>query len=86
MLVFKPERLRQLRVKGGFDMSKFARALQKYAPKAYRSTIRNWEKGAIPNSLYGVAISKILGIALESLFDFIEDHPPIKKRKYTKKK
>lgn len=68
MIKFNSKLFKSLRLKAGFTQASFADKLRKDFPKASKSLVSHWERGTTPHAPYLSAISKILGMGVESFF------------------
>lgn len=61
MFIFNHKRLIKERLKRGMTYGQLEKELRRYESKASKSIIYNWERGAIPSSVYLMILCKIFG-------------------------
>jgi len=70
MEIFSGKKLKRERIKRGLSFGEFALLLSVYEKKAAKGHVWSWESGkAKPNSRHLMAISKVLGIEPNYLFE-----------------
>jgi transcriptional regulator with XRE-family HTH domain len=58
---FDSSKLKEERLRCGYSFLEFSRALQKHEPKATKTLVWKWERGAQPTMRYAKALANVLG-------------------------